>query len=141
MSQLADEVFHIMFHNRAAMAALNSIIAGYVEDIDLAEAQDEREVQLALYFAGPGRLKRKTPPKWARRAVFFRDNGMCASCGVNLSGLLDALPTKHFDHIIPLDCGGLNDVTNLQLLCQPCNLRKSAGVVPPSIRYRRIMSR
>lgn len=32
----------------------------------------------------------------------------------------------HVDHIMPLARGGTNDRKNLQLLCQPCNLRKSA---------------
>ena len=36
------------------------------------------------------------------------------------------LPPFHLDHIIPLSRGGLHDNSNLQLLCPPCNLSKSA---------------
>ncbi|MBD2001525.1 HNH endonuclease [Leptolyngbya sp. FACHB-541] len=79
--------------------------------------------------------KRVTPPKWARKAVFFRDRGMCAICGTDLSGLVSLSPIENFDHMVPLARGGLNDVTNLQLLCQPCNLRKRDGTATTSRTY------
>ena len=41
----------------------------------------------------------------------------------------------HYDHIVPLASGGLNDVTNIQLLCEDCNRRKSAGLAITSTRY------
>ncbi|MCE2500620.1 MAG: HNH endonuclease [Dehalococcoidia bacterium] len=34
-------------------------------------------------------------------------------------------PLSHIDHKIPVNQGGTNDRGNLQLLCAPCNLRKS----------------
>jgi len=44
----------------------------------------------------------------------------------DLSGLLDVAEDKEvqYDHIVPLENGGLNDISNLQLLCADCNLRK-----------------
>ena len=30
----------------------------------------------------------------------------------------------HYDHMVPLEQGGMNDVTNIQLLCSSCNLSK-----------------
>lgn len=32
----------------------------------------------------------------------------------------------HMDHIMPLAKGGIHEASNLQLLCPPCNVRKSA---------------
>lgn len=136
LERIADEVFYVMFQNRAALASLHTLLAMYVSEMD-PDGFDEDEEAEAASFAEPGRLKRKPPPQWAQRAVFFREHGRCATCGRDLTGLLDALSARHFDHIVPLAAGGLNDVSNLQLLCQRCNGRKAAGRVAPSDRYRR----
>ncbi|OKO69265.1 hypothetical protein AC628_33740 [Bradyrhizobium sp. NAS96.2] len=44
----------------------------------------------------------------------------CAYCRTKLT--LD----YHVDHILALSRGGSNDRTNLQILCEPCNLAKHA---------------
>ena len=44
----------------------------------------------------------------------------CAVCKVSISG------GYHIDHIMPLKLGGKHEPLNLQLLCQHCNLTKSA---------------
>jgi 5-methylcytosine-specific restriction endonuclease McrA len=44
----------------------------------------------------------------------------CGYCGIKLNG------GGHVDHIIALSKGGANRSSNLQLLCAPCNLSKSA---------------
>lgn len=71
--------------------------------------------------------KRKYIPEWVKRAVLFRDKGCCVFCKRDLTGLYSILEDneKHFDHIVPLNEGGLNDVCNIQLSCQDCNLAKS----------------
>lgn len=57
----------------------------------------------------------------ARKRVYAqlvaRDGEQCCNCGN---------PIKlHVDHIKPISLGGTNDLDNLQLLCQTCNLKKS----------------
>jgi hypothetical protein len=52
-----------------------------------------------------------------KKIVFSRDGGVCKCCGSALN--------LEFDHITPFSCGGGNDVSNIQLLCQTCNRSKS----------------
>jgi HNH endonuclease len=54
--------------------------------------------------------------------IFKLQKGKCANTICRKS-----LDTKyHLDHIIALKNGGRNDRRNLQLMCQSCNMRKSA---------------
>jgi hypothetical protein len=52
-----------------------------------------------------------------KKIVYTRDRGICNCCGSSSS--------LEFDHIIPYSCGGSSDVSNIQLLCLPCNRSKS----------------
>jgi len=49
---------------------------------------------------------------------------MCVKCNIDLTRLINRQAKLHFDHIIPLHLGGMNCITNLQLLCEKCNLGK-----------------
>lgn len=49
-----------------------------------------------------------------------KQRGRCANCGAKLGA------EYHRDHKVPLSKGGTNDITNIELLCGPCNLRKNA---------------
>jgi len=52
-------------------------------------------------------------------ALFKKQNGLCACCGV-------VLVKYHVDHIMPLKLGGRHIPENLQLLLPSCNHKKSA---------------
>jgi len=55
------------------------------------------------------------------KALFVRQNGKCAYCRKSIrSGY-------HADHIQPLLRGGTNWISNIQLTCGPCNIRKRAA--------------
>lgn len=54
-----------------------------------------------------------------RHEVFKRDNYTCKECGrTNKESII------HCDHIIPVTQGGTDELSNLQTLCEECNLQK-----------------
>lgn len=108
VEQLSKELFYILFQNREFLQRFNYYLAS----------------------ANPERIKRCNIPAWVKRAVMHRERGKCAFCRSELSGLIDCEDTAsvHYDHIVPLKEGGLNDVSNIQLLCRKCNLEKSAHI-------------
>jgi len=118
--QSVKEAFFLLFGNRRVLLLFNDMIARQIRDTQINEVNDEQ----AVYFARSGVLKRAYMPEWVRRAVFYRDRGMCVQCKCDLSGMINIWSEDHFDHIVPLAAGGINDVTNIQLLCATCNLKK-----------------
>lgn len=120
LERAVHEVFFVLFQNRRLLLLFNDMMARQVEDSDMDELPDEDR----RYFTSLGVLKRVAIPSWVKRAVFFRDRGLCVICHRDLSGVLNISNTENFDHIVPLAQGGLNDVSNIQLLCQECNLKK-----------------
>ncbi|MBV4522630.1 HNH endonuclease [Pseudomonas sp. SWRI74] len=75
-------------------------------------------------------MKRVTIPKWVRRAVFYRDRGRCVLCDKDLFGQINLENHKNYDHIVPLAKHGLNDTSNIQLLCKECNQMRSTPAKP-----------
>jgi hypothetical protein len=114
-TQVAREVFQILFLNRAFLRGFHQLIAG--------------EVRRAREGSNKSRswaLPRARIPLWAQKAVFYRDRGRCVFCRRDLTGLVNFPSPVNFDHIVPLAHGGVNDVSNLQLLCEACNSKKGA---------------
>ena len=91
-----------------------------------------------------------TDAAYVRQAVFNRDGGICAACGLDTQKLrltyMQAIPgeeTKrllrqlgfyflkdkpvfwHADHVIPLKSKGEMTMENTQTLCVPCHKKKS----------------
>ena len=56
------------------------------------------------------------------RAILVRQNWKCA-CGCNL--LLSTAGIYHFDHILPLSLGGLDEESNLQALIKGHHAKKT----------------
>lgn len=52
--------------------------------------------------------------------LLAKQHGKCANCLTKLK------LAYHVDHIVPSARGGSNDITNLQILCAPCNMSKFA---------------
>jgi hypothetical protein len=127
IEELTDEVFHILFNNLQFLQQFNLLCAGYIRDSAFAsEAQTLG-----------GNLKRVKIPMWTKRAIFHRDKGECRNCKRSLAATVNAVETERYDHIVPLAAFGANDVTNIQLLCAPCNLKKAAKAEPVSPLYPR----
>lgn len=137
LDQLADEVFHAVFANRALLYGLNWIASCIVSELSAEACAETPEVAQLFRVRRDGILTRKKPPKWARKAVFHRDRGRCTYCRTDLTGVYDSLSKHNFDHMIPLAAGGLNDITNLQLLCAGCNGTKSNKFLDAGDAYRR----
>lgn len=77
---------------------------------------------------------RRALRKWEIAQIMHTQRGFCAGCGTKLyAGFFDA------DHIIPLACGGTNDLTNFQLLCKVCHAAKSRGEdIPAAAKIKRL---
>lgn len=123
IDQTTKEIFHILFQNRELMLIFNEMISSILA-LRLNERIPEEVKHL---FKKSGVLNRKTIPKWVKRAVYFRDRGCCVMCRKDLSGILNLKNLENYDHMVPLARHGLNDVSNIQLLCYECNQKKLAG--------------
>ena len=131
VEQFVRETFYVLFGNRQLLLLFNEMMAQQVSESKL----DEMPEEFISNFKRDGVLKRCRIPQWVQRAVFYRDRGLCVSCKIDLSGLINVWSEKNFDHMVPLAHGGLNDVTNIQLLCNECNQKKKDHFTMTSSHY------
>lgn len=114
IDNLVNEIFYVLFSNKLVMHKFNEMMADAREvEVDGTEHPEFTDLK--------GRLKRKNIPIWVKNAVFHRDKGRCVLCKNNVSVYLNQYDKKNFDHIVPLAMYGLNDISNIQLLCTECN--------------------
>lgn len=126
--KITDEVFHLIFANRAFLLQFNLALANYLKSGKVCVP--------AEYLDAKGVIKRQSYiPGWVKRAVFYRDQGRCVLCQTDLTGLLSTDQVIHYDHIVPLNLWGINDPCNIQLLCASCNLKKSGTHATSEFRY------
>ena len=107
LKRISNEMFYILFQNRAFLYSFNHFLSIYNQN---------KKIRITL-------------PYWARRAVFYRDRGICVFCGKDLSGNLHISEDREiqYDHIVSLASNGVNDISNIQLSCRHCNEKKSAS--------------
>lgn len=106
-------VFNGMFELRSAKIEFDGTRNVCVFELKLMREDDSAASDLAG-DQSPGRLI----PTEVKLAVWKRDGGRCAKCGVKTN--------LHFDHILPFSKGGSStNPENVQLLCQQHNLSKS----------------
>ena len=108
LNLVSDQVFYVLFGNRRVLQNINVICA---------EIRKRHQLENAA---------RVYVPRWVERAAFLRDKGLCTVCGKDVSGILNPENKVHYDHIVPLAMGGINCVTNIQVLCSNCNLSKGS---------------
>ena len=92
-----------------------------------AEARIRRAKYPSVFQAHKARRRaRKMNAGGSFTAKQFKDlcdyyENTCLCCGV--TGRMSA------DHVIPLACGGSNDISNIQPLCRSCNCKKNAKTI------------
>jgi hypothetical protein len=104
-------------HSERTEVVLRVKKAVYDEEAELSSlraAVANLEAAIEFQKSGP---KRDPSPEDVKLLVWARDGGRCVRCG--------SKQELHFDHIIPVAKGGGNSDANIQILCQPCNLKKS----------------
>jgi hypothetical protein len=124
-NHMSDEVFHILFSNRNFLLKFNKLVSETVKQIDYPYE----------FLTKKGTIRRKAIPKWLQNSIYHRDKGRCVFCNTDLTGMVNILTSKNFDHIVPLDFYGTNDPCNMQLACERCNKRKSNREASTSFKY------
>jgi len=70
-------------------------------------------------MAKTSRVNRSKSQREAIKFSLSRKYGwVCWYCGQKLCGQI------HLDHIVPVSAGGLDDISNLALACEFCNMAK-----------------
>jgi hypothetical protein len=93
----------------------------YDEEFEIASIRAAVSNQEATVEFQNNRSKRDVIPEHVKMLVWTRDGRSCVRCGTS--------EKLQFDHVIPVAKGGSSDSANIQLLCQPCNLKKSDKIV------------
>lgn len=130
---VSEEVVHILFNDKHFLVKFNRLLRNVLIDEDGTYADIVKWPEGARN--DDGTIKRCDIPQWVKQAVFYRDKGRCVFCNKDLTGLVNTLNNKNFDHIIPLKDYGTNDPCNIQLTCEECNKSKGGKDKEPKYMY------
>ena len=100
----------------------NSWSTAIKEFIEYANDKDIKSVKNGSADTSTKKISRD-PSLRLRFKVLKRDNFSCVQCGA--SPAKNPAVLLHIDHIKPWSKGGETEISNLQTLCQNCNLGKS----------------
>lgn len=89
------------------------------DDVSAEDVLSQDEVGKAPYLDRGSR----NIPLGLRLKVMDRDGYMCVKC--HATRQTNPTLVFHIDHIIPWSLGGKTELSNLQLLCSTCNLKKN----------------
>jgi hypothetical protein len=117
---LVNDIFQHLFSNRDIMRELNLNISKKISTLRFADWPHHLSKDGVM-------IRCEYWNKWIFKALFRREQGHCAICNKDLTGLLSTEHSMAIDHIVPLNLGGVNDPTNLQILCDICNSRKGGN--------------
>jgi HNH endonuclease len=124
---ITEEVFQLLFANRMFLLNFNQTLASCLRD---------GEISIPNNYQGKhGHIKRAGIPSWVKKAVYLRDHGRCVLCQKDLTGLISTDISLQYDHIVPLNQWGVNDPSNIQLLCDKCNQEKSGKEASTGTKY------
>lgn len=121
MRTIEHAAFHLLVHNKTFLRDFNMYLAEKLQDnlprLGDLYPEDFTEV-----------LKLRTPkfwPLWLERALVYREQGRCAVCGGDVSGIMNLKSKYVVGYLVPLSANGNNDPTNLQVLCLHCGREQS----------------
>ncbi len=139
-NRMADEVFHVLFANRNFLIKFNLLVAKTVQQMINKSFPFEQYADPSAQFSedklnSKERIKRRNIPSWVKNAVFHRDKGRCVYCNTDLTGVVNSLTAKNYDHMVPLDLFGTNDPCNIQLTCETCNKSKTNRFSSTGFKY------
>lgn len=109
--------------NSYSPIALEQEIATLMADEDVTKKSGiyKYVLEKAIGNNDPSGLSIRTFSDSQKRTIYEKQGGVCPHCGKKYE-----YEEMEGDHINPWSKGGKTELTNLQMLCQACNRRKSS---------------
>lgn len=103
------------------MAMLQRVMRLEKQMLEMQKREAERRKSAKEYARGEF-------PQWVKLWAWRESGGYCMNPHCRSEFVLNVRSgngaSPRYDHIIPRSCGGLSTVTNIQLICNWCNIKK-----------------